>query len=337
MARLKNTRIVIMAVLVVALVLFIPRMDPRKIGNAFMEADWRWATWVVLLNLVNTYLEAVRLALTLSPFKEGTRIRKAFDSILVGVLWNTVLPFRIGDGVRIYFLAKAEKVSLTSSISAVMVDRVADLILFFVMMVSTALVFPFPSSVNRMGLLPLSLLCLGMAALFGLMKFNRRLGDKFCKTWGARSIRAAMNHLTMALSVLRKTGLLVPIGFLSALSWMTRVLMVWVMFEAFHLSLPFIAAPVVLILTNLGIAAVNTPANLGSFEVCTVAALKLFSIDAELALSYGIALHLVEVIPMMLPGLLVLWFSDFKSKEALTTYRAVSDKLLEHDAAERCN
>ena len=113
--------------------------------------------------------------------------------------------------------------------------------------------------------------------------------------------------------------------------------MVWVMFEAYHLSLPFVAAPVVLILTNLGIAVVNTPANLGSFEVCTVAALKLFSVDAELALSYGIALHLVEVIPMMLLGLFVLWFSDFKSKEALTTYTAVSGKLLERDAAERCN
>lgn len=94
-------------------------------------------------------------------------------------------------------------------------------------------------------------------------------------------------------------------------------IMVLAMFRAFHLNLPIIAAAVVLILSNLGIAAVSTPANLGVFELSTLAAFKLLQVDTDLALSYTIVLHMVEVIPMVLLGLAVLWLSGVKSNELL--------------------
>jgi hypothetical protein len=89
------------------------------------------------------------------------------------------------------------------------------------------------------------------------------------------------------------------------------------MFRAFHLDLPPSAAAVVLIFVNLGIAVVNSPANLGGFELAAVAAFKLLGLDTEFALSYAIALHIVEVVPMASAGALVLWLSGFNSAELL--------------------
>jgi uncharacterized membrane protein YbhN (UPF0104 family) len=93
--------------------------------------------------------------------------------------------------------------------------------------------------------------------------------------------------------------------------------MIWAMFKAFHLALPLIATAVVLIFVNLGIAVVSTPANLGGFEISIVAAFRFFPVDTEVAISYAVALHLVEVIPMVLLGFVVLWFSGIKMRMSI--------------------
>ena len=61
----------------------------------------------------------------------------------------------------------------------------------------------------------------------------------------------------------------------------------------------------------------STPANLGGFELSTLAAFKLFGADAERALSCAIVFHAVEVAPMVLFGLLALWISGLGSREIL--------------------
>jgi hypothetical protein len=88
---------------------------------------------------------------------------------------------------------------------------------------------------------------------------------------------------------------------------------------------------------NLGILLVNTAANQGIFEICTIAALKLFSVDGELALSFGVALHALEVIPIFFLGLLVLCLNEFRSEEALAAQQAVDSTFLEDDAGKRRN
>lgn len=93
--------------------------------------------------------------------------------------------------------------------------------------------------------------------------------------------------------------------------------MVLTIFRAFRFDLPFIAAPVVLIFSNLGIAAVSTPANLGGFELSTLAALKLFGVETELALGCALVFHLVEVLPMVLLGLAIMLSSGIKPSELI--------------------
>ncbi|MCE5336228.1 MAG: flippase-like domain-containing protein, partial [Desulfobacteraceae bacterium] len=98
---------------------------------------------------------------------------------------------------------------------------------------------------------------------------------------------------------------------------------VWAMFKAFSLDLPLMATFITLILLNLGIAAVSTPANVGGFELATVGALSLFNVEIEVGLSYSLALHVIEVAPMMAFGILFLWFEGFKATELLKSAKTM--------------
>ncbi|MGB9597972.1 MAG: hypothetical protein ACPL7B_16930 [Candidatus Poribacteria bacterium] len=56
---------------------------------------------------------------------------------------------------------------------------------------------------------------------------------------------------------------------------------------------------------------VSTPANVGGFELSAIAAFSLFIEDTETAISCAIALHLIEVVPIVIMGLVVLWYNGF--------------------------
>ncbi len=312
----KKLHIVALAVSVTFLTFILTRLNFVKIWHAFVGISWIWVVCVLLLNLLDTWIEATRWNLIVSSVKKAARTYIALAAISVGVLANTLLPLRVGDGVRAYFLSREEKISLASSLSTLMLDRLMDIGFFLILIALTAPFFHFPLSVERTELFAGGLLGIILVSLIVLMKFSSYLDSKL-KGKPGRRISRQLNRFAMGLSALRDAGVLLPAGILSALSWGVRSTMVWTMFRAFHLNLPPVAAPVILIFVNLGIALVNTPANLGGFELATLAAFKLFEVDTEIALSYAIILHLVEVVPIVLLGLVVLWLSGDRTGELL--------------------
>jgi uncharacterized protein (TIRG00374 family) len=313
MSRLGYLRIAVVAALVVSLAWALTHTDTHKILDAFRGINWGWAIWVPIINLLNTWVAAVRLALILSPVKKGARVRNAMVAILLGVLGNAILPFRFGDGARAYILATRESVSLSSGVSAVMVDRIVDLIFFFSLVAFTALLYPFPSSVKRASFLMGGLFGAILVVLLILTRYASYLGERFGGRYGRRIMEEAGRAAT-EISTIRSSGLLGWVGLLTFVSWTLKTMMIWVMFLAFQLSLPIWAPLVTLVLLNLGIAVSGVPANLASFEVSIVAALQLFSVDLGIALSYAVALHVIEGVPIVVLALILLWLGGYRSK-----------------------
>ncbi len=312
-----------LAIVAIFLALVLAYADLGKVAHSFSGIRWQWAIWVPILNLANTFVEALRLSVILFPVKNELRVRNCFNSTLIGIIGNIMLPLRFGDGARAYYLARAEKIGLSHSLSAVALDRVADFLVFFLLMALTAVLHPFPPSVTKMGIAAGSFFAAAVAVAFIFARMGLRLGAVDSAGKIRRRIAEETNKFVAGLAVMRKAGLLFPVLALSALSWFLRAAMVWVMFEAFALDLPLMATPITLILLNFGIAAVGTPANLGGFELATVAALKLFSVEISVALSYALALHVLEVVSIVAVGSVFLWLEGFKTGEVLKTAREV--------------
>lgn len=313
----KKAHVGAVAVTVVLLALVFWRVDFAKLGRAFVGVVYTWVAGVFLLNFLNTWVEAFRWRIILSSVKRDTHTLNTFAALLVGVVGNTVLPLRLGDGARTYFLARRERMSIASVLGTVMLDRIMDVTFFLIMVVFASLLFHLPRLVERAGLLAAIAVGLAIAVFAVLLRFKRGLALALHGRIGSK-LAGQIHRFTVGLSSLKKAGVLLPAGILSALSWGLRILMIVFMFRAFHFNLPRIAAVVVLIFTNLGIAAVSTPANLGGFELSTLAAFKLFGTDIERALSCAIVFHAVEVVPMVLLGLAALALTGIKSREVLT-------------------
>lgn len=293
--------------------------DIKKMADAFIGIKWRWAISVPLLNLANTFVEGLRLAVILLPVSARFELRNCFTSVLVGIMGNIMLPLRFGDGARACYIAKTERISLAGSFSALMLDRIADFVLFFALMAITAVLYPFPPSVTKTGLNAGFIFAVTIAAIFALAGIGSHLGRNSSGKIRRRIAEEASKFMN-GLSVVRKAGLVFPIILTSALSWLLRALMLWCIFEAFSLDLPFIATPIVLILLNLKIALVSTPANMGGFEIAIAGTLnQLFSVEIEVALSCAVALHAIEVAPTVAFGTIYLWWEGFKTAEILKT------------------
>lgn len=300
--------------------------DLEKAAQAFAGIKWRWAIWVPVLNVANTFVEGLRLAIILLPVTGRFEVRNCFNSALVAIMGNIMLPLRFGDGARTYYIAKTEKISLSSSFSALMLDRIADFLLFFALMAITAILHPFPPSVTRIGLTAGFIFALSVGMIFALTGIGSHIGQGSVGKLRRRIAREVGNFMS-GLSVMRNGGLLFPIILCSAVSWLLRSSMLWSMFKAFSFDLPLTAAPIVLILLNFGIAIVSTPANLGGFELGVVAALnRLFSVKMVMALSYAVALHAIEVGPMIAFAMVFLWHEGFRTSDVLKSAKEEMEK-----------
>lgn len=301
------------ALALLALFLFIlfTRTNPRKILDSFAQVSWGWAIGAALLNIFNTWIEALRWKLILSSTKKEVKVSKVFAALLAGVVGNVILPLKLGEGVRAYFVSKKEEIRFSSVFSTVVLDRLADIIFFFILVLITAFFFPFGPQIRKMIFVALGLLAVGIASLVVIIRLNSNLSSKGKL---GRKLTGQINHFKLGLRALQDGRIMGPAAVLSALSWVMRLMIIYLMFNALHFTLPLIAVAVTLILVNLGTTAAGIPANLGGFEFSILAALKIFSVDTEPAISFAIILHLIEVVPIVLLGIAAIWINGFSFK-----------------------
>ena len=267
----RRVRVVLLVVVLAATALAIARSDPRAIGRALAAMSWRWATIAAVLNLLGVGIDATRLRIIVGATAHVSW-RRVLQAQLVGIVGNVLFPFKLGEGARAYMLTRRQEMTTGTAVKMVLLDRVVDAIVLPIFVVAMSLLLPLPSNVLRYR--------------------------------GWMLVSAAATTVAIVLVGRHRTRLAAAVG-ASLVSWAARAAILWCMLTAFHLVLPLSATITMLVIVNLGIAIVATPGNVGSFELAAAAALALWKVPSETALSVAIATHVVEVIPPVLLGLAV--------------------------------
>jgi uncharacterized protein (TIRG00374 family) len=297
-------RIATLIVTVAVLAVLVWRVEPRRVTRDFEGVRWGWVIATALLNLANTAIEAVRWRLLAKPVAPDVRLRSTFNGLLAGTLGNVSLPFKLGDGARAYVFAEAEGIPFAAAVSTVVLDRILDMAGFVVLAALTALVTPLPLRVAHV--VPRAVAGLGaVCALLFTLTWRRR--RRLAAPPRTGRVLAHVERFRAGLSALHTGHLLVPAVGAAALSWTMKMSLVWTMFQAFDLSLPLVASAVLLVVVNLGIAVVGTPGNVGSFELASIGGLRLFGVADDVAFSFAAALHVTEVLPVVVLGLVMMW------------------------------
>jgi uncharacterized protein (TIRG00374 family) len=110
---------------VLAVWLFLRNSDPRRIWSAVKRIDAVTAAAVLFLAVFSLYLRGLRWRYML-PNAPGASSSGLFGIAAIGFMVNNLLPARIGEAARVYFLYKRNRHSMHTAVGTLLFERVLD-------------------------------------------------------------------------------------------------------------------------------------------------------------------------------------------------------------------
>ena len=278
-----------------------------RVWDAISSSDGRWLIPALLTLVIATAMRVERWRILFSP---PTRppFRAATEALLIGYLFNSILPARLGEIARVLALHRRTGTSRAESASTVVVERAFDVLALLVLLVAAQPWLPHIASVRIAALIAAALaLCL-IAALMALavwgelpLAWTLRLVGRLPGMPTGFAETAAVN-LVEGLCALRRWRQAVAALAWTLASWLVLGVSAWCVLKEFGLSLSLAAGLLVIIATGLSAVIPSALAGLGVFEAAAVAALHPYHIPYSQAFSVALVVHVVNVLPFILVG-----------------------------------
>jgi glycosyltransferase 2 family protein len=233
-------------------------------------------------------------------------------ALLVGYFFNSVLPARAGEAARVLALNRRAGTSIAEASATVVLERAYDILCLLLLLFVATPWLPSISWLRAAALLGI-IVAAGLAsAIFILAR------------WGVRPVHFALKPLQRlpflsteriaqvgdrigeGLAAARQPRLVLAAFGLTTIGWLAAALADWFVMRGFHLALPFAAALLVVIATNVAQILPSSPAAVGVFEAATLVALKPYHVSDSRALSYALVLHVLNFVPFIVAGPLLL-------------------------------
>lgn len=296
----------------VAILLLLQSVDLEQVWTSLAGVKPGFLALALLSVLINTSAKAFRWNVLIGETARGLGIPLLLKTVLVGQMLNYVLPLRIGDFSRAYVVGGDGSAKIFV-FGTVVIEKVIDLLSYALLFLALLFMIPLPAWLDRTSYLSVSLVLL---IFFAGMLVAYRLGlIRKLLAWLSAFIPPAVRPYfvqfleqgTRALQSLFHAPHLFSLLLWTCLIWATALLTNHLTLLAFDLHLPLSASLLILVALLLGIALPSLPGKIGIFEYICVLALSIYGVDSSIALSYGLVLHAVVLLPVMILGLVFYW------------------------------
>lgn len=339
---------------VIALYIALKGVDFTTVGNALSQVHWGWLALTLLLILVTLAIRAQRWRVLLD-YKLGWR--DTFGLINIGYLISGVLPLRAGDPARAIGANLRGPVSVLSALSTVVVERVLDLFVMFILLLATLPFVPGLRAYLMSGqandflsyqlLLILSgALALGLLAAFVLVALSPALVEnllsKFMNMLHIRNIDRWINPLHKilegfsALSSL-KAGLAVifwtlGLWIVTALYFTTAMLAC----KSFIPETSLLRGTVAMWASAFGMVFPAT-GGIGSFHFAVREALLWgFDVPRDLGFTYAVIVHAIPYLSGIVLGALTILLWGMSLRSLISIERTHAEKPGKEKVEESC-
>ena len=318
---------------IVLLVLFVFTVDVGRMLEALRGANYWYTIPAAGMYLLSVYFRSMRWTVMLRHLKPVSTMR-LYPVVTIGYMANNLLPMRLGELVRSYYVGEREGINKASALVTVLVERIFDALtlLFFVAVV--ALFFPVTGLVQSFGErfgVPEVVLILGFTlpfvtafgtlVLLALYPARAQAFALFVARPLPDRLRSLAESLTgmllQGLEPLRDPRKLALLFVLSIPIWLTEAAVFWIMAFPFglqeaHSNLWELAANMVLVtsITNIGASVPAAPGGLGLFEIIareTLVLSPLSTAERPAAAGFAVVVHAVILLPMIILGQVFLW------------------------------
>ena len=279
--------------------------------DSLRESNYVWLIPALLLIAVAVVIRAWRWQFlfdvnTRPPLPALTR------ALLVGQLFNCILPARGGEIARVVVLHQEVGTSRVEALATAVVERLYDVLALLLLLFLATPFLPDVDWLRRAALFGLVLMVLVAVAIFVVDR------------WGARPVRFVLRplervprvtatqvehgaaNLVQGLGALHRPHLAIPSFVLTVVSWLVLAGSSWCVIAAFDVGLGYGAGLLLLVATTLALVIPSAPGGLGVFEAAGVVALGAYGIDDSTALSITVVLHALSTLPYIVVGWVVL-------------------------------
>ena len=285
------------------------------------EADYRFVALALALVLVSPLARAARWRLLYHPDEDGLGCFRLAEILLIGQMLNIVVPARLGEVARIYFMGKIENRSRARTLGTIAVEKWLD-ILMLLLLVLLVPVFISPPPWfrdSRGSLAAFATAFLGAALILSygkerLLSLMESLSHVLPGGWRAR-LQRAVGLALGSLDVLRSPWVGLQLQGWALLIWSLSILVNYILFLALELPLPLAAALFLLAVLQVGVAVPSAPGKLGVFHYLCTLALAPFGVEKSAALSYAVLLYFVVFGPPLLLGAFFLWWGSIRQRQ----------------------
>jgi uncharacterized protein (TIRG00374 family) len=264
----------------------------------------------VLLDAFIFTLKALKWRYVFRPVKR-LPVSAFFSAIAVGALSMSVLPLRLDELVRTFYLGRRHGVPQATVLGTLVAERVVDAT---VLVVALALVLLSVGTDERLTGAGVLLLIVAIGGAYGLVfsarngTLTRIAGRLLPERWPFRTRALDLcARLVQGLSAFPRGGRIVGLFALVTAEWAVTVAYMHVILWTFDLNLPLAADLALVTVGYLSFAIPAAPGSLGVFEFLVKGSLAQgFSLDPDLAMSGALVLHFMLVVPISLVGAAIL-------------------------------
>jgi uncharacterized protein (TIRG00374 family) len=274
--------------------------------NYVSSAKLEYLLLNLILGVILLLLRSYRWKTMLKEYK-NFRLKNFFESTVLGLFFNTILPFRMGDLLQGYFLAKKTMLSKSLTFSTVLLERFVDLFppIIFIIIGSFFVVLPKQIS---LGLSVIVLLIL-VSFFVLILKYKDFLLSKLLRySKKINFFKKLVNVLEKFFSAIENIGninVLYKIILLTFILWTGYSIGMLLVCSSLEIKLPSIwAGFLIQAVTALSVAIPSSPGYIGSWEFMGTLSLLIFKVNKTKAVSFAVISHIIGIIPVVGLGLI---------------------------------
>jgi uncharacterized protein (TIRG00374 family) len=307
------------AVAVSAVCVWISMKDVRlgEVMSALGHANYLGFVAAMALTIFGFWVRAVRWrSLIVSTRRLGTG--SLFSATMIGFMANNVLPFRLGEFVRPWALARREGMSKTTLLATIVVERAVDMLTLLGILGISLLVHPFSEATEggrmvKAGAGLMLVLCFGLTFAVILLESQPALARRVIAGMTAplparlrERVASMVGHFLEGLGLFRDLPRLLWVFLLSFAMFGVYALALAISMASLGIDVPWYAGLTMLVITAIGIMVPAAPGYIGTLNLACVAGLALFGVGKELAVPFSWFYFVSQWLPITAVGLFYL-------------------------------
>ncbi|MBN1551701.1 flippase-like domain-containing protein [bacterium] len=315
------------------------KVDLGILIDEISKINYYWLPLAVLVYLGGIWVRTTRWAVLMRPVK-SYKTAQLYPIYIINYMANNILPFRVGDLYRAYFIGKKDGISKGATLVTVVIERIFDGLTMLVFL-AVSLWF-FPMSNPQIGIVsdPETSFTVEKAIRIGSYIFLGAILACYVvvlrKSWMVwifekllplvpirlhERLREIFGNFYKGLDSLRGIREIILVILLSLATWLIEAFSYVIILWAFKFYGSYYVAISTLAMVNLAIIAIPSTGGFGPFESAIIWMTASFyrsvtNFTREVATAYALIVHFIgQWIPTTLLGVFYMWKERLSFKE----------------------